>query len=152
MVKVYNKYKATINISLIMTSLILSGCVEYEAHGHYKFDERRLKEKMKKEEVVDIFGTPLKITENDDIWYYLYSHIKKTSFGINSEPEHRIMRLEFKNNVLFEYAVFDYVDYVADKNKTEEPDMAVGLLFDIVKGGVQLTHSENVSDIKKNFK
>lgn len=143
---------AKINMSLIMASLLLSGCVEYEAHGHYKFDERRLKEKMKKEEVLAVFGTPLKMTDNDDIWYYLYSHIKKTAFGINSEPEHRIMRLEFKDNVLFEYAIFDYVDYIADKNKTPEPDMAVSLLSDIVKSGLELTHSDNVKEIKSNFK
>ncbi len=136
----------------IITTFLLTGCVAYENHGHYKIEEKKLVKNLKKDEVLDLFGAPLKITNNENIFYYMYSQIKKTSFGSMKEIESKIIRIEFKNNVVEKFEIFSFKDYDANETRTQEPDMELHLFSEIINSIGYVAGTDSIKENEKNFK
>ena len=140
-----------INLS-VLASFILTGCIAFEHHGHYKVDEAKIEKSMKKDDVLDLFGAPLKITDSENVFYYLYSQIKKSSFGYMAECETKIIRIEFKENKIEKIEVFDFKDYEASSVQTPEPNMELKLFSEILHSIGSVAGTEGIKEQQKNFK
>jgi|GEM_PF-4581214 len=113
------------NKFILVLGLFLCGCSHYEYHGHYKFDETKLVQKITKQKVIELYGAPLTFRGIDDVFYYAYSKNEISSFGFNSCLEAKILRLEFKDDVLVKSEVMEYSSWIYDSERTAEPKMEI---------------------------
>lgn len=130
-------------IFLFLNLSLLSGCYTHEYYGHYKFKEEDVIKGLTKQQIIDQLGSPLNLI-NDDVFYYMYSKVKKSAFGSSKEQEAKIMRLEFENNRLIKCAVFDYKDYIAHENRTAQPDMNINIFSEILEGIGEISDVETM--------
>lgn len=137
---------------VISQSLVLTQCTQYEHHGHYKFDEHNVKKDMTISDSIETFGAPLYLANNKNILYYIYSVVKRTWFGLSEETENKILRLEFENNRLKKYDIFNYTDYEANEARIEEPDMQLNLFSEIVGGIGGIVGDDSIKEKKQTFK
>jgi outer membrane protein assembly factor BamE (lipoprotein component of BamABCDE complex) len=121
---------------------LLVGCYSYEYYGHYKWQEEQIKQGISKQETIEKLGAPLKLTGNDNIFYYMFSKVKTGPFGLRKIEESKILRLEFHDNKLQQWEVFDYITYVPNETRTPQPAMELNAFSEIIEG------IGNVSDIE----
>lgn len=117
---------------LLAASIFLCGCSYNEYKGHYKIDEKKIQKGMSKNEVIAIFGTPITFSGLDDVFYYSHSKNRISSFGVDKTKEAKIIRFEFKNDVLVLSEIFEYQDFSVDKQKTKAPEMKISIMFEVI--------------------
>lgn len=131
---------------------MLTGCIKYENHGHYKFNHQIIKQGMNKEEIIEKLGAPLKVPGNDEIFYYMYTKITKYAFGNVEENNNLILRLEFENNKLKHYESLKYSAYPASSKRTREPNMKLNF-FDEIFGTIgSIAGEDTIKENQKEFK
>lgn len=139
------------NKFILICALFLCGCSHYEYHGHYKFDETKLVNKVTKQKVVEMFGSPITFKNLDNVFYYAYSKNEINAFGFDKTLETKILRLEFKNDILVKSEIFNYNGWNFDKETTKCPEMDIDLMFEMIESIGKLQGieegSQKVSDL-----
>ncbi len=118
---------------LLITTFLLAGCGHNEYKGHYKIDENKLQNGITKSQIINLFGTPITFAGMKDVFYYAYTKTRKSPIGIDKEKEAKIIRLEFKDNLLVKSEFLDYSNFVANKEITKQPEMKLNIMFEIVE-------------------
>ena len=139
-------------IFALIFGLLLTGCVSHEHHGHYKINDQLLKKGLSKQEIINNYGTPFVLNTNPNVVYYMYSKVKKYSIGSVDEKETKIIRIVFENNLVKNYEIFEYSDYVPNEKRTKEPEMKLNLFAEIIGDIGGVVGADSISESSKKFK
>lgn len=133
---------------IVAVSILLSGCSNYEYKGHYKFDESKIPKNARKKDIVSIFGNPLKFSDVDNVFYYVYSKIYRSSFGFDKLMDAHIVRIEFVDDIIAKCETINYKNFKHDNEYTKEPAMDFHGMFEIVH---HIEKIANIDDGKKRL-
>lgn len=136
----------------LILGLCLTGCISHDHHGHYKVNENIVKKGETKKNIINKFGTPFILNQNNNVFYYMYSKVKKYSIGTVDEKETKIIRIVFENDILKEYSILEYSDYSPNEKRTPEPEMRINVFSELVGGIGNIAGADSISESSKSFK